>query len=46
MIFSTTQLPVVWVYPDSDKVGVGVGNPDDYVMVRRSSQVEYFDGEV
>jgi hypothetical protein len=25
---------------------VGVPNPDDYVMVRRASHVDYFDGEV
>ena len=46
MIVSTKQMPVVFVYPDSEKVGVGVANPDDYVMVRRSSHVDYFDGEV
>jgi uncharacterized cupin superfamily protein len=46
MIFSTKGMPVVFVYPDSDKIGVGVPNPDDYVMVRRSSHVDYFDGEV
>jgi uncharacterized cupin superfamily protein len=46
MIFSTKGMPVVFVYPDSDKIGVGVPNPDDYLMVRRSSHVDYFDGEV
>jgi uncharacterized cupin superfamily protein len=46
MIFSTKQMPVVFVYPDSDKLAVGVGNPDDYLIVRRSSGVDYFDGEV
>jgi uncharacterized cupin superfamily protein len=46
MILSTKQMPVVFVYPDSDKIGVGVPNPDDYLMVKRSSHVDYFDGEV
>jgi uncharacterized cupin superfamily protein len=46
LIFSTKGMPVVYVYPDSDKIGVGTANPDDYVMVRRSAQVDYFDGEV
>jgi uncharacterized cupin superfamily protein len=46
MIVSTKGMPVVFVYPDSDKIGVGVPNPDDYVIVRRSSRVDYFDGEV
>jgi uncharacterized cupin superfamily protein len=46
MLLSTKHMPVVFVYPDSDKIGVGVPNPDDYVMVRRASHVDYFDGEV
>src|ERR671925_611912 len=33
------------VYPDSDKVGVWTGNPDDDVLVHRSSRVPYFSGE-
>jgi uncharacterized cupin superfamily protein len=44
MIFSTKGMPAVVVYPDSDKIGFWTA--DDYVMVRRSSQVGYFDGEV
>jgi hypothetical protein len=35
----------VAVYPDSDKIGVWTGNKDDHVIVRRSSNVEYYDGE-
>ena len=46
MILSTKQMPVVFVYPDSDKLAVGVPNPDDYLVVRRDSGVGYFDGEV
>ena len=46
MILSTKQMPVVFVYPASDKIAVGVGNPDDYLIARRSSHVDYFDGEV
>ena len=45
MILSTRQTPVVFVYPDSDKLAVGVQNPDDYLVVRRESGVGYFDGE-
>ena len=45
MILSTKQMPVVFVYPDSDKLAVGVPNPDDYLVVRRESGVGYFDGE-
>jgi uncharacterized cupin superfamily protein len=45
MILSTKQMPVVFVYPDSNKLAVGVPNPDDYLVVRRDSAVGYFDGE-
>ena len=33
------------VYPDSDKIGIWTGNPDDEVIVKRSSGVDYWDGE-
>jgi uncharacterized cupin superfamily protein len=45
MLISTKQMPVVFVYPDSDKLAVGVPNANDYLVVRRSSGVGYFDGE-
>jgi hypothetical protein len=35
----------VSVYPDSDKIGVWTRGKTDDVIVRRSSGVEYFDGE-
>jgi uncharacterized cupin superfamily protein len=45
LMYSTVIHPAVTVYPDSDKVGVWTGNKSDDVIVRRSSAVEYFDGE-
>jgi uncharacterized cupin superfamily protein len=45
LMFSTKTDPAVAVYPDSDKIGVWTGNKDDHVIVRRSSNVEYYDGE-
>ena len=45
LMFSTRKEVAVAVYPDSDKVGVFTGNKADNVMVRKSSDVEYFDGE-
>src|SRR5688572_11337420 len=45
MMWSTVMHPAVTVYPDSDKVGVWTGNKADDVIVRRSSAVEYFEGE-
>ena len=45
MMFSNVETPAVTVYPDSDKVGTWTGNPDDDVMVHKSSKVDYFSGE-
>jgi hypothetical protein len=44
-MFSTRTHPAVAAYPDSDKIGVFTGNKDDDVMVRKSSGVDYWDGE-
>ena len=46
LMYSTVVYPAVTVYPDSDKIGVWTADRSDNVMVRRSSGVEYFDGEV
>ncbi|HEY1855560.1 MAG TPA: cupin domain-containing protein [Solirubrobacterales bacterium] len=45
LFFSTVVIPTATVYPDSDKVGIWTGDPNTTVMVRRESNVEYFDGE-
>ncbi len=45
LMLSTISDPAVAVYPDSDKIGVFAGGDRDRVMVRRSSDVPYFDGE-
>ena len=46
-MLSTKNEPAVAVYPDSDKVGVWPGNPDDNLMLRRSDgAVDYYDGEL
>ncbi len=46
LMWSSAQEPAVAVYPDSDKVGVWPGNPDDDLMVRRADgHVSYFEGE-
>ena len=45
LMFSTRTHPAVAVYPDSGKVGVFTGNKADDLMVRRTSGVDYFDGE-
>ena len=47
IMFSSSREPAVAVYPDSDKVGVWSGNPEDRWMLRREhGNVGYFEGEV
>lgn len=45
LMFSTVVVPSASVYPDSDKVGIWTGDPATDVLVRRSSNVGYYDGE-
>jgi uncharacterized cupin superfamily protein len=46
LMFSTVRHPAVTVYPDSDKLGVWTSKDKaDNVIVRRSSTVDYWDGE-
>ena len=44
-MWSNVVYPAATVYPDSDKVGVWTGDKDEDVLVPRSSDVDYFDGE-
>jgi uncharacterized cupin superfamily protein len=46
MILSTKAYPAIAVYPDSDKVGVFTEDEADDVMVRRESDVDYWDREL
>jgi uncharacterized cupin superfamily protein len=45
LILSAGGDPGVAFYPDSDKIGVFPGNRDDSLLVLRSSEVDYFEGE-
>jgi uncharacterized cupin superfamily protein len=45
LMLDAPRPPHVAVYPDSDKIGVFPGNRDDKVMVRRESNVDYWDRE-
>lgn len=46
LMFSSAREPAVSVYPDSGKIGVWSGNPDDVLMVRREDAGrDYWDGE-
>jgi hypothetical protein len=46
-MLSTKMNPGVAVYPDSDKIGVWPvpGGGEDHILVRRESDVDYYDGE-
>ena len=48
VVFSTKNDPSMAVYPDSDKIGAWPqpGGGDDKLMVRRESNVDYWDREV
>jgi len=48
LMFSTKNNPGVAVYPDSDKIGVWPvrGGGPDKIMVKRSSDVDYWEGEL
>ncbi|HEX4036329.1 MAG TPA: cupin domain-containing protein [Solirubrobacteraceae bacterium] len=46
LMFSNHKTPAISVYPDSGKIGVFTGEETDSVMVRRSSNVDYWDGEI
>ena len=45
LMYSTLLYPAATVYPDSDKIAVWTGNKDDDLIARRSSGVDYYDGE-
>ena len=45
LMLSTQNEPAVAVYPDSDKLGVWPGDERDNVLVRRESNVDYWDRE-
>jgi uncharacterized cupin superfamily protein len=45
LMLSTMVEPAAAVYPDSDKIGVWPGDKEDNIMVRRESNVDYWDGE-
>jgi uncharacterized cupin superfamily protein len=46
LMWSTIVYPSASAYPDSDKIAVWTGIREEDLMVRRSSGVEYYEGEV
>ena len=45
LTFSSSRVPAVSVYPDSDKIGVFPGNEADELIFRRGTAVPWSDGE-
>ena len=46
LMWSQIAYPTATAYPDSGKVGVYTGDKAEDLIVRRSSKVDYYDGEV
>jgi uncharacterized cupin superfamily protein len=45
LMFSSSRVPAVSVYPDSDKIGVWSGNQSDELIFKRGSAVDWSEGE-
>jgi uncharacterized cupin superfamily protein len=45
LMFSSSRVPAVSVYPDSNKIGVWPGNEFDDLVFRRDTAVPWADGE-
>src|SRR5438045_6571776 len=45
LLFSSSRVPAVSVYPDSDKIGVWSGNEPDELIFRRATAVPWSEGE-
>jgi uncharacterized cupin superfamily protein len=46
LMYSDLRYPAATVYPDSEKIAVWTRDRTDNLIVRRSSGVDYYDGEV
>jgi uncharacterized cupin superfamily protein len=45
LMFSSSRVPAVSVYPDSDKIGVWSGNEADELIFKRGTAVPWSEGE-
>jgi uncharacterized cupin superfamily protein len=45
LMWSPVVVPSATAYPDSGKVGIWTGVAEEDLLVRRSSKVDYYDGE-
>jgi hypothetical protein len=46
LMWSQVVYPTATAYPDSGKIGVYTGDKGEDLIARRSSAVDYYDGEV
>jgi uncharacterized cupin superfamily protein len=45
LMFSSSRVPAISVYPDSDKIGVWSGNEPDELIFKRATAVSWSEGE-
>jgi hypothetical protein len=45
LLFSSSQVPAVSVYPDSDKIGVLPGDSENELLFKRDTAVPWSHGE-
>jgi uncharacterized cupin superfamily protein len=45
VMFSDVVIPTATTYPDSDKIGVWTGDKSEDRLLRRTPNLEYYDGE-
>jgi uncharacterized cupin superfamily protein len=45
LMFSSTRVPAVSVYPDSNKIGVWPGDEENALVFRRDTAISWSDGE-
>jgi hypothetical protein len=45
LMFSSSRVPAISVYPDSDKIGVWSGNEPDELIFKRATAVPWSEGE-
>jgi uncharacterized cupin superfamily protein len=46
LMFSSITAVAAVVHPDSDKIGIWTTSGDDDIVVRRTSGVDYWEGEI
>jgi hypothetical protein len=45
LLFSSSRVPAVSVYPDSDKIGVWAGDEETELIFKRGTAVPWSEGE-